>query len=213
MCVAVCIFVILSLLEYCAHVLDLIYHFYLGNFGFDIVSFILHLTPSSFVYLSICLFILFAHLFCLLTFVYFFFHQGEHQWKLKDDIDREWMQGYQILPDKTKMVFDPAAEEIKAENLRKVIGSVADKVGDILSHSKMRCGGCGSKIGSQTLTRALARVKQMRSSSSQVGDKIQLGGYRDEVVTGVGDDAALLKSPNSGSNKNKDIKIYVLFVF
>ena len=48
--------------------------------------------------------------------------------------------------------------------LEKIMGNVDDneKVNDILKHSKMRCGGCGSKIGSQVLSRALKVVSQVR---------------------------------------------------
>ena len=122
--------------------------------------------------------------------------EGEHQWILKDEIDREWMSGYQELPDKSNMEISVDMILQNEKNLQKVVDSVSDKVGDILSHSKMRCGGCGSKIGSQTLSRALGRVTQSEASVT-VGSngRKQLGEFRAEVVTGVGDDAALLTSP------------------
>ena len=113
--------------------------------------------------------------------------------------------GYQELPDKTKMIIDSEREKQNEINLEKIIGTVKsedEKVNDILNHSKMRCGGCGSKIGSQTLTRAIARVQQLSLSSSKSpssNSRTQLGGYRSEVVTGVGDDAALLRSPTDSS--------------
>lgn len=36
--------------------------------------------------------------------------EGSHQWELKDAIDREWMKGYQELPDKSSMKIDPETE-------------------------------------------------------------------------------------------------------
>lgn len=121
--------------------------------------------------------------------------EGKHQWTLKDNIDREWMLGYQQLPDKTTMVIDPTLVATNALILQKLIDSIADTAGNILNHSKMRCGGCGSKIGSQTLSRALGKVSQTAASSSSFEGRTQLGAFRSEVVTGVGDDAALLTSP------------------
>ena len=123
--------------------------------------------------------------------------EGEHQWVLKENIDREWMLGYQQLPDISKMAVDPALEISNRVLLQQVVASVSDKVGDILNHSKMRCGGCGSKIGSQILTRALEAVSRADACATTVDSRTQLGAFRSEVVTGVGDDAALLTSPAS----------------
>jgi hypothetical protein len=52
----------------------------------------------------------------------------------------------------------------------------------VLTKAKMRCGGCGSKIGATVLSRVLARVKS----------KIYM---RPEVVAGAGDDAAIVLPP------------------
>ena len=70
------------------------------------------------------------------------------------------------------------------------IAELADSMNDpdifsLLSESSMRCGGCGSKVGAQVLTRALSRVKAM------IVD-------RPEVICGLlngDDDAALLRAP------------------
>ena len=54
----------------------------------------------------------------------------------------------------------------------------------LLSRAKMRCGGCGSKVGASVLKRALQRVAAY-------------GHSRPEVVTGPGDDCALVRSPQA----------------
>ena len=46
-----------------------------------------------------------------------------------------------------------------------------------------RCGGCGSKVGAQVLSTALRRVKKLMAHN------------RSEVITGLGDDAALVLPP------------------
>jgi selenide, water dikinase len=49
-----------------------------------------------------------------------------------------------------------------------------------------RCAGCGSKVGSNVLTRAMKRVKAMNMLVA-----------RDEVLAGIGDDAAVLSLSHS----------------
>lgn len=58
--------------------------------------------------------------------------EGEWLWRLKDWIDRHWMEGYTELPAMT-----PTAISMPEE---------------------MRCGGCGAKVGATALSRALARL-------------------------------------------------------
>jgi selenide, water dikinase len=130
--------------------------------------------------------------------------EGEYLWTLKDNIDQVWMSGYQELPvmdmtkkRKKKKTDDQEEEEEeddeddgdesddeKTEQLAHAMGQEAI---DLLTHSKMRCGGCGSKVGAQVLDRALSRVQHLISP-------------RAEVVAGLGvskgDDAALVRLPD-----------------
>ena len=103
-------------------------------------------------------------------------------------------------------------QELNKQVLQKVLANNEEKIGDIINHSKMRCGGCGSKIGSQILTRALSRVMQLPESTSYEESKRQIGGYREEVVTGVGDDAALLTTPSAPNLLVQTIDYFRSFV-
>jgi selenide,water dikinase len=140
--------------------------------------------------------------------------EGEFLWKLKDKIDRQWMSIYQDLPDKEEMMkamgkkikLKKKQEQIeKLEKLLKNraegkeddeeeeeddVSAVARTMGqdtiDMLSHAKMRCGGCGSKVGASVLSRALTKVKYLLHT-------------RSEIIAGIGgksgDDAALILPP------------------
>jgi len=69
-------------------------------------------------------------------------------WSLKDWIDRKWMWQYSGgLPD-----LDLAEEKIEGAFQSSL------KALDILKRSPMRCGGCGAKVGANTLSRALASL-------------------------------------------------------
>ncbi len=102
--------------------------------------------------------------------------EGSYLWKLKDKIDRVWMKGYQELPDMDKLM------STKPENAIAVNDSMGEETIKLLSKSKMRCGGCGSKVGSQLLTRALQKVKHLKFD-------------RAEVKSTKNDDAALVEAP------------------
>jgi len=64
---------------------------------------------------------------------------GPWVWRLKDWIDRRWMKKYRELPEMTS----PAQE--------------------------MRCGGCGAKIGAETLARMLADIKPVARGDVLIG--------------------------------------------
>lgn len=132
--------------------------------------------------------------------------EGEYLWTLKDHIDRVWMRGYQELPvmdmtkkHKRKKDEGRKGEAVSQENeedegevsddeqTEQLAHAMGQEAIDLLTHSKMRCGGCGSKVGAQVLDRALRRVQHLIRP-------------RPEVVAGLGvskgDDAALVRLPD-----------------
>lgn len=114
---------------------------------------------------------------------------GEFLWRLKDRIDRTWMAGYSSnLPDKAEMMASMAAN-VNTTTTEASAPTIASSIGDsamaLLTKVQMRCGGCGSKVGAGVLERALAQVKALNAT-------------RSEVITSSGDDAALLLPPPPG---------------
>ena len=105
--------------------------------------------------------------------------EGEAVWRLKDWIDRRFMRMYQEL------------DSMGSAGLRSLTGQVPPRVrmpapggpdGSGPAADTMRCGGCGAKVGSDVLARALARVQRLR---------------RDDVVIGLDapDDGAVVEVP------------------
>ena len=80
--------------------------------------------------------------------------EGAWVWRLKEWIDRRWMRGYQEL---SAMAPESAAAHGNGD-ARPDISAIA-----------MRCGGCGSKVGSQVLARVLARLPTNTRSDILVG--------------------------------------------
>ncbi|MCS5562734.1 MAG: selenide, water dikinase SelD [Oleiphilaceae bacterium] len=97
---------------------------------------------------------------------------GAHVWRWKDWIDRRFMKKFNDLPemqDEAKLPDTAAAQN--PEEASQAISAVA-----------MRCGGCGAKVGSTVLSRALGELKPIE---------------RDDIVIGLHapDDAAVLRVP------------------
>ena len=94
--------------------------------------------------------------------------EGAWVWRLKEWIDRTWMRRYQELPVMT-------ADASTAGN-----GEAAPAISAIA----MRCGGCGSKVGSNVLARALTRLPPAAT--------------RADIVVGLADpdDAAVVRVPD-----------------
>ncbi len=84
--------------------------------------------------------------------------EGAWVWRMKNWIDRRWMRQYQELP---AMEAAPAAP---------LAAGVADaKALQEISTLALRCGGCGAKVGSTTLTRVLRRLKTVARPDVLVG--------------------------------------------
>ena len=84
--------------------------------------------------------------------------QGKWVWRWKDWIDRRFIRKYNELPDM------PEAEPARVEQ-----GLADAHALKEISALAMRCGGCGSKIGSTVLNRALARLEPVDRSDVIVG--------------------------------------------
>jgi len=101
--------------------------------------------------------------------------EGAYLWKIKDWIDRKFMDNFNQLPDM------PA--EATPEYNRAMLNKAADKktIHEI-SAIAMRCGGCGAKVGSTVLSRVVNRLQPIT---------------RDDVVIGLADpdDAAVSEVP------------------
>ncbi|MCG2580404.1 MAG: selenide, water dikinase SelD [Marinobacter sp.] len=97
---------------------------------------------------------------------------GPWVWRWKDWIDRRFMDKFSDLPpmEDTGKLPDTAAAQ-SAEEASQAISAVA-----------MRCGGCGAKVGSTVLSRALRELKPIE---------------RDDIIIGLHapDDAAVLRVP------------------
>lgn len=96
--------------------------------------------------------------------------EGGWVWNLKDRIDRRWMRKWHDLPE----MDDEQEEDLPVE---------ANRALEEISAVAMRCGGCGAKIGSSTLDRALERLEPID---------------RDDIVVGLDepDDAAVVEVPD-----------------
>ncbi|HEY5733848.1 MAG TPA: selenide, water dikinase SelD [Gammaproteobacteria bacterium] len=97
--------------------------------------------------------------------------KGAWLWKLKDWIDRRFMQNFSELP-----------EMKHGEDTQQVI-RIADKEAiEELSTIAMRCGGCGAKVGSTILSRVVNQLNTVQ---------------REDVMIGLDspDDAAVLSVP------------------
>ncbi|WGW03745.1 selenide, water dikinase SelD [Tropicibacter oceani] len=88
---------------------------------------------------------------------------GPVMWRWKDHIDQTFMQGFRSLP----QMAPPPLPDRHAAGMAEAIGP------------KPMCGGCGSKVGRDALSQALADLPEHG---------------RDDVVSVKGDDAAMLKT-------------------
>jgi selenide, water dikinase len=103
--------------------------------------------------------------------------QGRWVWRWKDWIDRRFMAKFSEFPAMSETASAPASQtltsqvQLNAEESKQAISAIA-----------MRCGGCGAKVGSTVLSRALGNLKPIQ---------------REDVLIGLHDpdDAAVVRIP------------------
>jgi selenide,water dikinase len=90
------------------------------------------------------------------------FGHGNAIWRWKDWIDRRFMTRFTDLPDMNENRARPARREkplpLEAEEQQQAISALA-----------MRCGGCGAKVGSTVLSRALSALQPIESEAVLIG--------------------------------------------
>jgi selenide,water dikinase len=97
--------------------------------------------------------------------------EGRATWRLKDWIDRRFMRKYNELPEMADAPQSGLAPGLADASAIKELSAIA-----------MRCGGCGAKVGSTVLGRALGQIRPIA---------------RDDVLIGLDapDDAAVVAVP------------------
>jgi len=113
--------------------------------------------------------------------------QGSWMWGWKDSIDRSFMAKYSTMLDEMDAKGMMGGEAMGTDGLPPAVASAAGPEAlALVAAAKMRCGGCGAKVGASVLSRALARLPPSVA--------------RPEVVVGLGapDDAALIRPPPPG---------------
>lgn len=97
--------------------------------------------------------------------------EGEWVWNLKNWIDLRWMSKYQDLPEMEEEAGVEIAAGLADAEAMKEISAIA-----------MRCGGCGAKVGTDVLSRALQMLEPVK---------------RPDVLIGLNepDDAAVVEVP------------------
>lgn len=117
--------------------------------------------------------------------------EGEFLWRLKDEIDRNWMSMYQHLPSMEDML-DENQDSVDYSKVPLILQNGShDNILSAFMEAPMRCGGCGSKVGSQTLTRVLSAIHKRRVAKC---DKKGIQSTN-QIHS---DDAALVMIPSSG---------------
>ena len=84
--------------------------------------------------------------------------EGRLVWRWKDWIDRRFMRRYSVLPEMAQAQQPALASGLADAAAIKEISAIA-----------MRCGGCGAKVGSTVLDRALSQLQPIRRPDILIG--------------------------------------------
>jgi selenide, water dikinase len=134
--------------------------------------------------------------------------EGDFLWRLKDEIDVGWMSMYKNLPSMEDMEDEKDDETDVSQKIPSILEYPSKE--DILAafmEAPMRCGGCGSKVGSHTLTRVLDAIhKRNVSRALKKGSDVKAPKKIDP------DDAAIIMLPESGGAMIQTIDFFRSFI-
>ena len=129
--------------------------------------------------------------------------QGSWLWAWKDRIDRAFMAKFGADLDFAGMSSRQAAHAAAQPAQEQALSSTlsAEDLA-LLAAAKMRCGGCGSKVGASSLSRVLQRLQEAEAEQGRgtQNSQQQQAGAAAGVVLGLDhpDDAAVLEAPPPG---------------
>lgn len=129
--------------------------------------------------------------------------EGWYLWLWKDYIDRKWMEKYTVLPDLEEMM------ENMDMNLSKKLPSTVSKKGPevmaAFAAEAMRCGGCGAKVGANTVSRVLNAIHKRQKRRAKQFNLV-------EPPPIDHDDAAVVPVPKGGGAMINTIDYFRSFV-
>lgn len=123
---------------------------------------------------------------------WWFAMEGAWLWHVKDYIDRTWMEKYTVLPDLGEMMSKMSSSSGPSNKRRRL--NVLSKGKDVIeafSADLMRCGGCGAKVGTTTVSTTLSAVHKRQIQRAKL---LQLP----NPPPIDHDDAAIIALPNRG---------------
>ena len=104
--------------------------------------------------------------------------KGRFLWTIKDYIDRTWMEKYTLLPNLEEMMAEMTfAPQRKRRKLAHTATSTTSlnkgrQVADnFFAADPMRCGGCGAKVGTTTVSRVLSTVHKRQVARARSLDQ------------------------------------------
>ena len=131
--------------------------------------------------------------------------QGGWVWSWKDRIDRAFMEKFGSDLDFAAMQGAGGAGGQQQQLSAALEASLSAEELAVLAGAKMRCGGCGSKVGATSLGRVLQRLQQAEAGAdvcSSNGQQEPQQGRQGAAAVVLGlrepDDAAVLEPPPPG---------------
>jgi selenide,water dikinase len=132
--------------------------------------------------------------------------QGGALWNWKDYIDRKFMAKFGSELDlneerMNKMMIKALAAEASSSSLSVGGGSsLGPEAAALAAAAKMRCGGCGAKVGASTLTRVLEKLRLLDENGDTSRENKDEISPSKNVLVGLStpDDAAVLEPPPPG---------------
>eukprot|EP00300_Choanocystis_sp_HF-7_P039395 c5793_g1_i1.p1 GENE.c5793_g1_i1~~c5793_g1_i1.p1 ORF type:complete len:777 (-),score=168.37 c5793_g1_i1:70-2400(-) len=85
--------------------------------------------------------------------------EGAYLWRLKDWIDRRWMEGYKSKIPFNAMMPANRSKVKKQKNDFEQVAEGDDEALEVIREAAMRCGGCGAKVGETVLSNVMAKIK------------------------------------------------------